>query len=80
MTDCVNLDDMTTEDLQAFYDSKLALFGSPRATGNDSKLRNYAMLALKARRARLGGAINDALNYESRMQNVYDTLPKGLKW
>ena len=44
------------------------------------KLVRYMKLCMYARRARMGGHINDAWNAEDKMNRIFNSLPDYAKW
>ncbi len=63
-----NLDCMSPEELGVY------------ALLTDGPLGRYASTKAQAMRYRLAGDIQRALNLEQRCDEIYQTLPKNLKW
>ena len=65
-----NLDALPLEDLQAYCQN----------AGNPAPLREYAAIKARAIQARQGGRIQQAQQWEARLNRLYSQLPDTLQW
>ena len=65
-----NLDDMPLEDLQAYCHN----------ADKPAPLREYAAIKARAMQARLGGRIQQALQWEKALDGLYSLLPETFQW
>ena len=65
-----NLDCLDLSDLQTYCQN----------TDNPAPLREYAAIKARAMQARLGGRIQQALQWEKALDGLYSLLPETLQW